>query len=244
MNDQTRPTGPDLNPLEKVLALDDTHFNRTWRNSCILRFAGLFCFLTSWIPLAVSLFYYIYLFIPEHPFLGVALFLLLSGGLNTLFVLNLGMALWRLRSSAGCTVMKVIAILLLIVGGISTLLSLWYSVLQPSRLLILLLILAFLLFVFRIRHTLSDPYLFGPDAVTHRQLAAIRQKRLNAETISPAELPESYRPTAMDTVSLVILWIMIINLFLGNIMPQFRVYSAQEQETSPDSNSIILMRRP
>ena len=55
MNDQTRPIGPGLSPLEKVLALDDTHFNRTWRNSCILRFAGLFCFLTSWIPFAVIL---------------------------------------------------------------------------------------------------------------------------------------------------------------------------------------------
>lgn len=35
--------------------------------------------------------------------------------------------------------------------------------------------------MFCILHALPDPNLFGPDAVTLRQLAAIRQKRLNAE---------------------------------------------------------------
>jgi|GEM_PF-4437721 len=203
----------NLSPLERILALDNEQFMRTYSNARYLKTFGFLCCLLAFLSFSVMIMKIWHEPPAGHPLHGTLPALI--NILNMIFFFAFGFTFRNIRSGAARLVMRVFTYLCMALLVILLLAAGWDAVMGDFDLTLIVILAAFLMVFFFITRALADPLLFGPVAVTYRQLFLIRRKKIRGEKIGISELPPCRTAGKFDLAMVVLAWITLVLMFLG-----------------------------
>ena len=209
---------------------------KTYSDARYLRTFGFLCYLLAMCSCGLLLMK-IYKEPPsEHPLHGFLPFVVITE--NLIFFLAFGILFRNLRCQAARILMRVFTIICMVVLGLGAIFSSW------TDLTALVMIAGFLMVFFFIFRSLRNPLLFGPVAVTYRQLVLIRRKRMQEEKITPAELPPCRTAGKFDYTVIVIAWIGLVLMFASTFSGAFVKAPAPRMDDPKPAQSVQVQTAP
>ena len=226
---ETKPDEPQT-PLDRILALDDLQLMKTYSDARYLRTFGFLCYLLAMCSGGLLLMKIYKEPPPEHPLHGFLPFVVITE--NLIFFLAFGILFRNLRCRAARILMRTFTVICMVILGLGAIFSSW------ADLTALVMVAGFLMVFFFIFRALRNPLLFGPVAVTYRQLVMIRRKRMQEEQITPAELPPCRTAGKFDYTVIVIAWIGLVLMFVSTFSGAFIKAPAPETDDPKPAQSV------
>ena len=206
--------------LEEFLSWDAQKFKKIYIDSLYLSQMGSLCWIGCFIAALPFLFFLVMsLFSPDIFFdLTVLLpsFFCLIGTFSFAFTCK-----WN-RSGPARKTLRILAVIYLVFWGADTLLFLAGSLFSPAGIQNILpeflggLIGRCLLFAIwlKILFVTKNKFLFGTEALTHRQIAWIYKRKRSGLPVNSAEIPAGRRPGKLDRFCLNFSWAILILLII------------------------------
>lgn len=232
---EKKPEEPPA-PLDRILALDDLQLMKTYSDARYLRTFGFLFYLLAMCSFGLMAMKIYREPPPEHPLHGPLAFGVII--VNLIFFLAFGILFRHLRCRAARILMRVFTIICMAVLALGAVFSSW------ADLTALVMIAGFLLVFFFIFRALRNPLLFGPVAVTYRQLVLIRRKRMQEEKITWTELPPCRTAGKFDYAVIAAAWIGLVLMFVSTFSGAFIKVPAPKTDDPKPAQSVQVQTAP